>query len=75
MIAPDLESQAQPIQEPKSGDSQTFKVTFEKDDPRNPKNFSTIGPICAGMGVWSNCLGPLVKPMAADLECFLQSSS
>lgn len=41
-MAPDLESQSQPIEEIKPENIEAFKVGFESDDITNPKNFSTL---------------------------------
>ncbi|KAJ5605401.1 major facilitator superfamily domain-containing protein [Penicillium lagena] len=37
----DLESQSQPIEQAKAENLENFKVNFQPDDPKNPKNFST----------------------------------
>ncbi|KAJ6014162.1 hypothetical protein N7540_008753 [Penicillium herquei] len=80
MIPPDLESLAHPIQEPKPGDSQAFKVNFEKDDPKNPKNFSVSYKIWIvfqmSLLAMNGALGSsIISPGSAQIAAYTNISS
>ncbi|KAJ5281768.1 major facilitator superfamily domain-containing protein [Penicillium angulare] len=42
MASSDLEAQSQPTEKPSFQNLESFKVSFEPDDPNNPKNFTSV---------------------------------